>query len=127
MTTPLMTCDQFEALLPDYLEDGALAAPVRERADAHRLDCAVCSALVADLHALVRQAAELPPLEPSRDLWSGIEERIAAEIVALPVSGEFAAAQRTAPALPAAPRRAWSTRRLAIAASLLVMATAGIT
>ena len=68
-----------------------------------------------ELRAIVRAAAELPPLSPSRDLWAGIAARIEAPVVALPVH-----AVETAPA-----RLPW--RRLAIAASLLVMATAGVT
>ena len=45
--TNLMKCDEFEALLLDYLEENGLDAATRERADAHRLDCAACAALVA--------------------------------------------------------------------------------
>lgn len=143
MTNPTMTCDEFQALLPDYLEDGALTAaardrmdapsrdrmdaPLRDRADAHRLDCAECAALVADLRGIVQQAGDLPLLEPAHDLWSGIESRVAADVVALPVAGRVV---ETVPAMhPARPvvHRTWTTRRLALAASLLVMATAGIT
>ena len=68
-----------------------------------------------ELEAIARRAAELPLLSPSRDLWSGIEARIQAEVVALPVHREA----------PAPARLPW--RRLAIAASLLVAATAGVT
>jgi hypothetical protein len=73
--------------------------------------------LEAELRAIARAAAELPELAPSRDLWSGIAARIEAPVVALPTSAAAAAPQRAA--LP------W--RRLAIAASLLVVTTAGIT
>jgi hypothetical protein len=79
-----------------------------------------------ELEAIARRAAQLPELSPSRDLWSGIEARIQAPVVALPV--------RTAPdrttelAAPVElPRTVLPWRRLAIAASLLVAATAGIT
>jgi hypothetical protein len=126
MTEQTMTCEEFESLLPDYLEDGALDTPVRDRADTHRLDCAVCAALVADLHALVRQANALPPLEPVHDLWNGIEERIAADVVALPVHHASHAARDTAMDASHAAHRAWPAHRLALAASLLVMATGGI-
>jgi hypothetical protein len=67
------------------------------------------------LEAIARLAAQLPALSPSRDLWSGIESRIQAPVVALPVERAGHAPAR----LP------W--RRLAIAASLLVAATAGVT
>jgi hypothetical protein len=71
----------------------------------------------AELQAIARAAAALPPLAPSRDLWSGIAARIEAPVVALPTTITHAAPERAA--LP------W--RRLAIAASLLVVTTAGIT
>lgn len=74
-----------------------------------------------ELEAIARRAAQLPPLTPSRDLWSGIEARIQAPVIALPhVPGEHPDAPAASPA-----RLPW--RRLAIAASLLVAATAGIT
>lgn len=68
-----------------------------------------------ELEAIARRAAELPLLAPSRDLWSGIEARIQAQVVALPVQHE----------IPAPARLPW--KRLAIAASLLVAVTAGVT
>jgi hypothetical protein len=71
-----------------------------------------------ELEAIARSAAQLPLLSPSRDLWSGIEARIEARVVALPVERIMQAPQ-SRPTLP------W--RRLAIAASLLIAATAGIT
>ena len=77
--------------------------------------------LDAELRAIVRAAAELPALSPSRDLWSGIASRIEAPVVALPTRIANGDATTLAPAaqLP------W--RRLAIAASLLIVATAGVT
>jgi hypothetical protein len=77
--------------------------------------------LDAELRAIVRAAAELPALSPSRDLWSGIASRIEAPVVALPTRLANGDATTLAPAaqLP------W--RRLAIAASLLIVATAGVT
>jgi hypothetical protein len=67
------------------------------------------------LEAIARSAAKLPLLSPSRDLWSGIEARIQAPVVPLPVGN----------AAPRPQRLPW--RRLAIAASLLIAATAGVT
>jgi hypothetical protein len=69
----------------------------------------------AELEAIARAAAGLPLLTPSRDLWSGIEARIEARVVPLPVVR----------ADPEPVRLSW--RRLAVAASLLVAATAGVT
>ena len=81
-----------------------------------------------ELEAIARSAAQLPALSPSRDLWSDIEARIQAQVVALPTS---IAHTDTAPELPAAPVEALPARlpwrQLAIAASLLIAATAGIT
>jgi hypothetical protein len=81
-----------------------------------------------ELEAIARSAAQLPALTPSRDLWSGIEARIQAQVVALPTS---IAHTDAAPELPAAAAEALPAglpwRRLAIAASLLIAATAGIT
>ncbi len=81
---------------------------------AHRASCDDCSAVWLDLERISAEAAQLPRLTPSRDLWAGIEARIDAPVVA--------AFPRT--------RRSWIQQpalRLAIAASLLVAATAGIT
>ena len=75
--------------------------------------------LDAELRAIVRAAGELPPLMPSRDLWSGIESRIEAPVIALPVRSQPAAN----PSLPAR----LPLRRLAVAASLLIAVTAGVT
>src|ERR1019366_10744860 len=77
--------------------------------------------LDAELRAIVRAAAELPTLSPSRELWSGIASRIEAPVVALPTRIANGDPTTLAPAaqLP------WP--RLAIAASLLIVATAGVT
>lgn len=75
----------------------------------HRASCAECQMLWAELEAIGAEAAQLPLLTPSRDLWSGIESRI---------SG---AAPR---ALPFYKKQ---SVRLAIAASLLVAVSSGLT
>jgi hypothetical protein len=131
-----LICAAFEALIPDLLE-GTLDAKSRERMDAHRLDCDACDSIVADLLDIRQQAANLPTLTPSRDLWSGIESRIQTEIVEFPrtpMPGEVLAVVATAspqtadhrpqPGLGNRGRAGW---RIAAAASLLVAATAGIT
>jgi hypothetical protein len=85
-----------------------------------------------ELDAIARRAARLPLLAPSRDLWSGIEARIQAPVIALPHASDSAPAAAPAPAAARAAvpmtnpaRLPW--RRLAIAASLLVAVTAGVT
>jgi hypothetical protein len=110
-----LDCDGFAAALADYLEGDAPDA-VRAAVEAHAEDCAECGALLADLHTIPRQAAVLPALTPSRDLWSGIAERIDARVLPL----QHAATRTIVPV-----RRSWA--RPAIAAAALVVVTAGIT
>ena len=123
-----MTHDEFQAILADYLEDGALGADQRASADAHLLDCADCSALVADLRNIIAQAAALPDFAPERDLWAGIDARIDTPAVNL---GRRTSTERRAIIDEAfnapAPRFNPSFRKLALAASLLVAVTVGLT
>jgi len=123
-----MTCEEFQAILPDYLDVNTLGAAARVAAGAHLRDCANCAALVTDLRMIVRDAGELPMLTPSRDLWSGIESRIESPVVSLTsrITGEHAVADSASP-VPVPLATVWSARRLAIAASLLVAVTAGAT
>lgn len=115
MTHPTITCDRFEALLGDFLEEG-LDATTRQACEAHRLGCASCASLVAELDAIVTAAATLPPPVPSRDLWAGIEARLETPVTPL-----------NAPRAAAAARPTFITRRLAVAAVALVTASAGLT
>lgn len=110
-----LDCDGFAAALADYLEGDAPDA-VRAAVEAHAEECAACSALLADLQNIPVQAAALPALAPSRDLWNGIAERIDARVLPL----ERPAVRTIVPA-----RRSWA--RPAVAAAALVVATAGIT
>jgi len=108
-TVPLR-CDEFDALLSDYLED-ALGERDQHNAEAHVAGCARCRGLVVDLAELRDEAARLPELKPTHDLWEGIASRI------------------DAPAIVLGDRRVtWQARaRLAAAAVLLVATTATIT
>lgn len=115
MTHPTITCDRFEALLGNFLEEG-LDATTRQACEAHRLGCASCASLVAELDAIVTAAATLPPPVPSRDLWSGIEARLETPVTPL-----------NAPRAATAARPTFITRRLAVAAVALVTASAGLT
>lgn len=74
----------------------------------HRAECAECQALWTELEAISAEAAQLPLLTPSRDLWRGVEARIATTPRALPFH-----------------RR--QSVRLAIAASLLVAVSSAVT
>jgi Putative zinc-finger len=113
MSMPL-NCEQFSDRLADYLEE-ELPEVVRAAMESHADVCASCGALLADLAVLRDHAAALPALEPSRDLWAGIGERIDARVLPL----EIPVVRRSAA------RRAWV--RPAVAAAALVLVTAGIT
>jgi hypothetical protein len=110
-----MSCDQFAARLADYLEDDVSEA-VSEAMATHAAVCESCGELLADLQALPHEAAALPLLEPSRDLWAGIAERI--DVRVLPLDATRAGRAATV-------RRTWL--RPAAAAAALVIVTAGVT
>lgn len=140
-----MTCAEFESLLGGYLDEQVLTSAQRATCEMHTAGCAECAALVADVRTIVRDAGELPVRSPSRDLWSGIESRIEAPVVSLISrnTSEFAvdSAGTTATTEPteATPsvkfvpvvRRVFvarlTGRQMALAASLLVAVTAGVT
>jgi len=106
MTT--MTCEQFEARLPDYLE-GDLAGDERDAFERHAESCAHCRPILEDLKAIVASAGALGPIEPSRDLWDGIEARIGTRVV------------------PLGSRRGMPLARTLAAAVVLMAVTAGVT
>jgi hypothetical protein len=116
MTTPIMhlDCDGFAEALADYLE-GDASESVRSAVEGHAASCTACAQLLADLRDISTEAAALPALAPSRDLWSGIVERIDARVIPL----DAPVASRTVV------RRTWL--RPALAAAALVGITAGIT
>lgn len=91
-STPL-SCDAFAGSLMDYLEHDASVA-LRGEMDAHAAGCAQCAALLADFRAIAHDAAHLPVLEPSRDLWAGIAARIETPVVELKPAAPAAAAPR---------------------------------
>lgn len=60
--------------------DGTLAAEDRTGVEQHLAGCDRCTARLAWLRMLAAQAAALPrTIEPGRDLWTGIEGRMARE------------------------------------------------
>jgi hypothetical protein len=109
-----LDCDGFAAALADYLEGDAPIA-VRDAVESHAAQCAACRQLLEDLDTIRHDAAALPALVPSRDLWSGIDDRIDAKVV--PIGTRERTIVTT--------RRSWA--RPAIAAAALVVVTAGIT
>lgn len=123
-TTPL-TCDGFANALADYLERDDTPR-VRAAVEAHAASCAACGALMADLQQLRIDASGLPTLTPSRDLWSGVAERIATPVVELDRARGAGAVRGAATVRGAGrPVRAWL--RPAAAAAALVIVTAGVT
>src|SRR2546423_2926174 len=112
MTNSDITCEVFDAALPDYLE-GSLDGSLRASVERHLRECVRCAGVVRDLENIRDEAAALPDLVPSRDLWAGIEARIAAPVIPLTARPER---QRTR--IPS-----W----MGIAAAALVVSTAGVT
>ena len=112
MTNSDMTCEAFDAALPDYLE-GTLDGSMRASVERHLRECVRCAGLVRDLENIRKEAAALPDLVPSRDLWAGIEARIAAPVI--PLAARPERQRRFVPA--------W----MGVAAAALMVSTAGIT
>jgi anti-sigma factor RsiW len=112
MTSSEMTCEAFDAALPDYL-DGTLDDSVRTAVEMHLRECVRCAGLVRDIENIRKEASALPDLVPARDLWGGIEARIAAPVI--PLAGRPERQRRFSPA--------W----MGVAAAALIVSTAGIT
>jgi hypothetical protein len=108
----VMTCEKFEAILPEYLE-GDVSDEVKAKATAHATACESCAKIVADIERITAEAAALPGMRPARDLWSGIEQRISAPVIPL---GQ-----------PAHRVRRFAFTPMAAAAAALIVTTAGIT
>lgn len=73
--------DSFTNQLSAYLDD-ELDSASRKRLEAHLAGCAECSAVLADLRAIVMAAPHYSGREPGRDLWKSIESRLdEAEVV----------------------------------------------
>ena len=106
-----MQCQVFQERLMAYLEDET-DAPTRAAIERHAGTCGECGPILADLRKLRIDAANLPELAPSRDLWSGIAERIEAPVVPIGHTGAWTPARRG---------RAW---KAGLMAASLVGATA---
>lgn len=106
--TTTMTCEQFDARLPEYME-GDLTGDERDAFERHAASCAHCRPILDDLKAIVASAGALGPIEPARDLWNGIESRIDTRVV------------------PLGARRSTPFVRMLAAAVVLIAVTAGVT
>ena len=108
-----MTCEHVDNVLSAWFE-GDLDLLQRRAVDAHLRECLRCASIVRDIEALRRDAANLPEMAPSRDLWSGIAARIETPVI------ELAPRQ----AAPAPARRTW---QMAAAAVVLMAVSSGVT
>jgi hypothetical protein len=116
MTYDKHECDLMCERLAAYIE-GDLPPAERDAAAQHFAECSSCAEALVELRAIAGEAAQLPLLTPSRDLWSGIESRISTPITLLGSAPSPATARR-------ASRRHW---QLALAASALIAVSAGVT
>lgn len=114
MNERLITCAQVDERLAELMED-ELDARTRTGLEAHIAGCVRCASLVKDLESIRRDAAAMPVLVPSRDLWPQIEARIQAPVIALE------------PARASTPHRSRNTWWMGAAAAGLIAVTAGIT
>lgn len=83
MTHRNLTCTELDNRLGEYLARGLNDSSVAE-IELHLSGCPSCAALVRDLEEISREAASLPVLSPSTDLWPAIAQRLDAPIVDLP-------------------------------------------
>ena len=112
MTSSNMTCEAFDAAFPDYLE-GSLDDSRRAVAERHLSECVRCASLLRDIENVQAEASALPDMVPSRDLWPGIEARIAAPVIPLTARPER--------------QRRFASAWMGVAAAALMASTAGIT
>ncbi len=106
---------QCGAFLERELEDSEQAWMTQ-----HLASCATCRALVSDLEAIIADAQALPGIAPSRDLWRDIEARLDTQVI--PIGIGTASAHS-----PTTRVKSFPVRTLAIAATLLVAVTSGVT
>jgi len=110
-----MKHQDIQALLNDYV-DGTLGEAERRRVEAHLESCTACRREIVSLRRLLEQAARLPQeIDPARDMWPHIAERLERRKV---VSAEFTREER---------RSAWGRRILAVAAGVVLVVVSSVT
>jgi hypothetical protein len=114
-------CERFEAQLGPWLEHD-LDTSAQTFMARHRASCANCAALATDLERIAAEAAALPAFSPTQDLWAGIASRLDAPVLPLPTAGASTAAEPRAQ-----PPRTVSVKWFAIAATVLVAVSSGVT
>jgi hypothetical protein len=118
-TPSSFSCEEFAERLGDLLERD-VDESTRAGMEAHALGCTDCGLLLADLRQLRIDAANMPVLEPSRDLWDGIAARIDAPVIPIN-TGEWRASRGDARVV----RRRAMIRVASIAAALVFAAGLG--
>lgn len=105
-----MNCERVTLLLDDYI-DGTLERALVPELERHLRDCTGCAREEREVRRVVSATGALPgSIEPTRDLWSGIDARL----------------ETRRPKLPVAQRTTFGWRRgLAAASLLLAMLAAG--
>jgi hypothetical protein len=118
-----MTCEEVRARLDDWVE-GKLDETEAESVAAHVAACDACRAEARSLKALLAAAADLPrDVRPPRELWTGIDARLAD-----PPATPLVDAQATPLAARRPARRAGLPGWALVAAALaLVVVTAAVT
>ena len=123
MMTDAMNCERFNDQLMDYLERDVDAA-TRASVERHAVTCDVCGTLLADIRNLRVEAANLPEVAPSQDLWSGIAARIQTPVVPIGVGGASIGGVEREAAGGSRVGRRWAKAGL-MAASLVLAAAIG--
>ena len=77
-----ITCEHVDAVLSAWFE-GDLGDEERRAVESHLRECLRCASLLRDIENIRLDAAKLPELAPSRDLWDGIAARIEAPVIEL--------------------------------------------
>ncbi len=98
----------------------------------HQTGCAECAQLMADLDGIVQGAAALPVLTPSRDLWRGIEAKLAAPVIPLgarrdELRADAGAETGAVAGLSPVRQRSVSVQWFAVAATMLVAVSSALT
>jgi hypothetical protein len=108
--------------LSEYLDD-ELSTSERDACAAHLAECQSCRVTLDELRQVVALAQSDRDVMPTADLWPGVLERIVptSARVTSPISVADAAAARRAPR-----RISFTLPQLALAASLLIAVSAGI-
>lgn len=105
-----MKCEEAQERLDDYV-DGTLPEAVFQEVELHIAGCSACRADETALRELLARAGNLPrEMQPPRDLWSGIRERI-------DPAGRLAPRMR-----PERPSARWWTFGFLAAAAVVVVA-----